>query len=80
MINHKPLDLFEFRKLQHLLKILSYCTSDFESRKVQGSWDWHGFGGLEVLWPKRPILANFFVSTTFQVLKLHQQLKEILKR
>jgi hypothetical protein len=21
--------------------------------KLKKSWDWHGFGGLEVLWPKR---------------------------
>ena len=48
MINHKHLDVLEFRQLQYLLEILFYCTSDLESRKVQEklglTWFWW-FGG-----------------------------------
>jgi hypothetical protein len=35
IINHKRLELFEYRQLHHLLEILFYSTNDFESRKVQ---------------------------------------------
>jgi hypothetical protein len=34
------------------------------------SWGWHGFNCLEVLWPKWPNLANFFLSTTLHVPQL----------
>ena len=48
IINHKLLELFEFHQLQHLLEILFYCSSDFESGKVQEksglAWFWW-FGG-----------------------------------
>ena len=53
IINDKLLELFDFRQLEHLLEILFYCSSDFESRKFKKSRGWQGFGGLEVLWPKR---------------------------
>jgi hypothetical protein len=48
ILKHKLLELFEFRQLHHLLEILFYCSSDFESRKVQEksglAWFWW-FGG-----------------------------------
>src|SRR5579871_4139242 len=48
IINNKLLVLFELRQLQHLLEILFYCSSDFESRRVQEklrlAWFWW-FGG-----------------------------------
>jgi hypothetical protein len=48
MINHRWLEFFEFRQLQHLLEILFYYLTDLESRKVQEKmglvWFWE-FGG-----------------------------------
>ena len=48
ILNHKRHEFFEFRQLQHLLEILFYCSSDFESRNVQEklrlAWFWW-FGG-----------------------------------
>ena len=48
MINLKRLELFEFHQLQHILEILLYGASDFESRKVHEklglAWFWW-FGG-----------------------------------
>ena len=44
MINHRWLEFFEFRQLQHLLEILFHYPTDFESRKVQKklglAWFW----------------------------------------
>jgi hypothetical protein len=44
IINHKRYELFEFRQLQHVIEILSYCANDFESRKVLG------MSGLALFW------------------------------
>jgi hypothetical protein len=50
IINRKGLKLFEFRQLQHLLEILFYRASDFESIKVQKNlgfaWFWRFGDGL----------------------------------
>src|SRR5579871_3429367 len=35
IINHIRHEFLESRQMQHLLEILFYCLSDFESRKVQ---------------------------------------------
>jgi hypothetical protein len=35
IINHKRLELFEFRQVQHLLEMTFYYPFDFESKKVQ---------------------------------------------
>jgi hypothetical protein len=51
--NPNGLKLFEFRQLQHLLEILFYRASDFESRLFNKTWNWLGFGCLEMVWPKR---------------------------
>jgi hypothetical protein len=63
IINPKGLKLFEFRQLQHLLEILFYGASDFESSLFNKNWGWLGFGGLEMVWPKR--------AKPYQLLRLH---------
>jgi hypothetical protein len=45
--------LFEFLQLQHLFKILCYRASDLSREKFNKTWDWLGFGGLEMVCPKR---------------------------
>jgi hypothetical protein len=35
ILNHKRLELFEFRQVQHILEIMFYYLFDFESKKVQ---------------------------------------------
>jgi hypothetical protein len=48
IINHRRLELFEFRQVQHLLEIFFYYPGDFESKQVQEklglAWFWW-FGG-----------------------------------
>ena len=77
IINHKRFELFEFSRLVHLLEIMGYHRWDLESRKVGVAivlavWRCYGQNG--------PNLANFLLSTTLQVPKLHQQWNEIFRR
>ena len=39
IINHKRLELFEFRQLEHLWEISCYHLEDLDSRKVQEKWE-----------------------------------------
>ena len=57
-ITHKPFDLFEFRQLEDLLKIVCYRWCDIDSRKFNNSGDWLGFVGLGVIYPKWDKLCN----------------------
>ena len=52
IVNHKRHELFEFRQMQHLLEILFYYVSDFESRKVQEK------SGLGLFWRFRDAMAK----------------------
>jgi hypothetical protein len=62
IINHKRLELFESRQLQHLLEILFYHGSDFDSTKVQEklglAWFWW-FGGPISKKGKTALISSF---------------------
>jgi hypothetical protein len=67
IVNHKRHELFGFRQMQHLLEILFYCASDFESRKVQeksGLTLFWWFGGAMAKTGQLLPLYNFASSDT----------------
>jgi hypothetical protein len=71
IINHKRLELFEFRQLEHVLKISFYCGSDFDSRKVQaklGLARFCWFGGVVAKMGQTLSSSSFLQICEFRII------------
>ena len=74
-ISHKPLELFEFRQLDHHLETMCTIGVILTQEKFNNNVGWFGFDRLEVLYPKQaklcnlPCLYNFAYSQTSPIVK-----------